>query len=619
MDDDSDASDLDLSIDDLVLYSSPRDTSRLKALHPPHAQILQLWQIYTERIDPLTKLLHVPTMRPAIHRAASSIEAIPRTFEPLMFAIYAAAVMSLSEDECQEVLGEPRTSLLQRYSSATKRALLRAKFMSTINIVVLQALVLHLVSIRDVYEPRAIWSLTGVAVRVANSMGLDQDGDFLGIPPFESELRRRLWWLLKTHDFRTAELCGLAKFRDLDTGGQVTRFPSNINDKQLYPGMTTLVEETNTTTDVIFLRLRNEFANYAAGRIAKFKKQGKNYNDWTLHPTGKDQAELDESAKTIDGTIKEIEELLETKYLRYCDPSQPLHLMTMLMARAALNNIRFLSYHPRRWPSIEETPAEERQRIWELSINVLEQHDMAQNSPQLKNFAWHGTYFIQWHVFIHVLDTLRANPLVAEADRAWQLVGQTYNNRPDMVHDMRKPVHVAISILCLKAYAARELALQHQDGFQPPTPEFIRQLRERREAARVKREARDTSNHQPENPTVRTQNNTYSQDQTPQTNDMNNIHSSNAPFADQIPAMHLPHSTQTSGTIENDPFWFVNGFDLNQTHSTVDMMDLDPEYMLVQDLSMDHTVNAVSWEQWDAWLADSNVIPPLPTAPDWRG
>jgi hypothetical protein len=68
---------------------------------------------------------------------------------------------------------------------------------------------------RYVHEPRTVWSLTGVAVRI----GLERDGASLGLPPFAAEMRRCIWRLLKTHDFQAAELCGLTKFRGLENYG----------------------------------------------------------------------------------------------------------------------------------------------------------------------------------------------------------------------------------------------------------------------------------------------------------------------------------------------------------------------------------------------------------------
>lgn len=311
----NDTDGLEASDDDFSFVLSSQPVSNTKYPHPPPERIHQLWHIFVENVDPLTKLVHVPTLQPAIQKAASDTGTIPRSFEALMFAIYGAAVMSLKNDDCKQRLGEPRKTLLSRYISATKAALSRAKFMGTISLIVLQALVIHLLSVRDIYEPRAVWSLTGVAVRIAQSMGLDRDGVSLGLPPFETEIRRRVWWLLKGHDFRTAELCGLPKFRDLDISPNSTKWPTNVNDDQLYPGMLSFPTESNSLTDIVFVAMRHELANFAAGRVARFRQQGKKSDGLDFRAIGSDKVE-------IDGALRQLEELLETKYLRYCDPSQ---------------------------------------------------------------------------------------------------------------------------------------------------------------------------------------------------------------------------------------------------------------------------------------------------------
>lgn len=608
----NDTSDPEASDDDFGFVLSNQLKPKIRSRHPPPERIHQLCQIFIENVDPLTKIVHVPTLRPAIQKAASNIETIPRSFEALMFAIYGAAVMSLKTDDCKQRLGEPRKTLLSRYISATNAALSRAKFMGTISLVVLQALVLHLLSVRDIYEPRAVWSLTGVAVRIAQSMGLERDGVTLGLPPFETEMRRRIWWLLKTHDFRTAELCGLAKFRDIDTGAESTKGPTNVNDDQLYPGMPSLPAASNTLTDVAFVAMRYELANFAAGRIARFRQQGKDPSQWHLHASGSDKLEIDEA-------LKDVEEILETKYLRYCDPSQPLHLLTMMMARSAINNIRFLTHHPRRWASIEQTPLSERQWVWEISIKLLEQYNMWQSNPQLKQFAWHAAYYMQWHVLIHVLDTLRANPLVADAEKAWQVIGNTYENNPDMFLDTKKLIHVAVGNLCLKAYSAREAALSTGYTYPPPTPDFILQLRQQREVAKAKRQARDAKSSQPEDPVSHGQPNARNIGLRP---DAGVIYSSDTPeptHLQQSTTQHPSNLTQTGGPTESDPLWFINGFDDSQVGNLNDVMDMDPDFMLAQDHSVeDNATQSITWDQWDAWLADSNVIRPVSSGRDLK-
>ena len=604
----NDTSDLEASDDDFGFVLSSQSKSNTRSRHPPPERIHQLWQIFVENVDPLTKVVHVPTLRPAIQEAASNIGTIPRSFEALMFAIYSVAVMSLNDDECKQRLCKPRKTILSRYISATKAALLRAKFMGTISLVVLQALVLHLLSVQNIYEPRAVWSLTGVAVRIAQGMGLERDGISLGLPPFETEIRRRIWWLLKTHDFRAAELCGLAKFRDVDTGAESTKWPTNVNDDQLYPGMPSIVAPSNTLTDIVFVALRYELVNFAVGRIARFRQQGKNSGQWNLHASGSDKVEIDEAFKEVEG-------ILETKYLRYCDPSQPLHLLTMLLGRFAMNVIRFLTHHPRTWVSIEQTPLSERQWVWEISIKLLEQHNMVQSNPQLKQFAWHAAYFQQWHAFIHVLDTLRANPLIADAEKAWQLIGNTYENTPDMVFDTKKPIHVAVGNLCLNAYSDREAALQKGNMCPPSTPEFILQLRQQREVARAKRQARDPKSSQPEDLVCHGRAKAYDIGLRPDAGVINLSNTLESTYLQQSATSNSPSLTQADDATAGDPFWFVKGFDNSQVNNLDDVMNMDTDFMLAQDQSVDdNATQTISWEQWDAWLANSNVMRPLSSA-----
>ena len=592
-----------------MLSSQPKSNTRVR--HPPPDRIHQLWQIFIENVDPLTKVVHVPTLQPAIQKAASNIGTVPRSFEALMFAIYGAAVMSLKDDECKQRLGEPRKILLSRYISAAKAALSRAKFMGTISLVVLQALVLHLLSVRDIYAPRAVWSLTGVAVRIAQSMGLERDGASLGLPPFETELRRRIWWQLKTHDFRTAELCGLSKFRDLETGAGSTKWPTNINDDKLYPGMPSLVAESTALTDNIFIAVRYELANFAASRIAKFRQEGINPSQWDLHASG--------SVVERGESLKEIEEILETKYLRYCDPTQPLHLLTMLTARLSMNTVRFLTHHPRRWASIEQTPLSERQLVWEICIKLLEQYTMWQSNPQLKQFAWHAAYFRQWPAFIHILDNLRANPQIAHAEKAWQLIGSMYENNPDMVLETRKPIHVAVGNLCLKAHSAREAALQNQNICPPPTAEFILQLRRQREVAKAKRLARDAKSSRSEDPVSHGQAKACDISLGPDASMASLSDTLDSTYLQQSTTSNPPSLTGIGGSTEGDPFWSINGFDDSQVGNLDDVMNLDPDFMLAQDQSMEgNDTQPITWEQWDAWLADFNAIRPLPSARDPR-
>ncbi|KAH8200862.1 hypothetical protein TruAng_004948 [Truncatella angustata] len=609
----NDVSDAEESENDFGFVLGGRLKESHRSRHPLPQGILQLWQIFIENVDPLTKVLHVLTLQPTIEKAASNTEVIPRSFEALLFAIYSAAIMSLNDDECNQRLHERRKILLSRYVTATKRALSRANFMGSTNLVVLQALVLHLISTREIYEPRAFWSLMGVAVRVAQGMGLDRDGTTLGLPPFETEIRRRIWWLLQTHDFRAAELCGIAKFQSLQFSAEKAKWPTNINDDQLHPGMPSLVSDTNTITDALFVCLKCEFVDFIGRRIDNFSRQGKPSSQWELHAPESDTAEMDTS-------FGEIEQLLETKYLRYCDPSQPLHLMAMLMVRCSINTMRFLSRHPRKWSSLEQTPQSERQWVWEICVRILEQHNMLQCNPQLKRFAWYGAYFQQWHAIIHVLESLRTSPLMVDAEKAWRLIGSMYDNAAEMTFDMRKPIHAAVGNLCLKAYAARETAMRNSNIGPPALPPFIVQLRQQREKAQDRRQARSTKSSQLPNLVDDGQARVSRTRPATDIDDVFVDETSKSATTPRNTASETLGFDQTNGTSvlsETELFWFNQGFDDSHFDHTNDAVGMDFDFMLDQDHdAKGSTTHGISWDQWDSWLADSNLIRSL--SPDGR-
>lgn len=112
---------------------------------PSPDHILKLWEIYQTNVNPLMKIVHVPTLTQQIVKAITDLGRVPRNVEALMFSIYAAAVLSMSDAECQAAFYESRQGLLSRYCLGAKRALIRAKLIGTSDLTVLQAFTIYLV------------------------------------------------------------------------------------------------------------------------------------------------------------------------------------------------------------------------------------------------------------------------------------------------------------------------------------------------------------------------------------------------------------------------------------------------------------------------------------------
>lgn len=175
------------------------------SLHPPPERARQFWEIYKENVDPLVKVLHIPTLEPVLLDAFTHPEKVPKAFECLMFAIYYGAVTSILNPECTEHWGEDRTSLLAKYRFGLEQALARANFLYCDEMIILQAFVVFLILLRRNDDARKIWTLTGLVVRIAQTLGIHRDGSHFNLPPFEIEMRRRLWWQVCILDARASE------------------------------------------------------------------------------------------------------------------------------------------------------------------------------------------------------------------------------------------------------------------------------------------------------------------------------------------------------------------------------------------------------------------------------
>jgi hypothetical protein len=114
--------------------------------HPSGIQIFQLWQFYISNVNPLLKVTHAPTMQEQIISAISNPAKISKPLEALMFAIYFAAITSLTEEEVQSTFTVDRAILLGKYHNATQQALVNAGFMRSSELIVLQAFFLYLVT-----------------------------------------------------------------------------------------------------------------------------------------------------------------------------------------------------------------------------------------------------------------------------------------------------------------------------------------------------------------------------------------------------------------------------------------------------------------------------------------
>lgn len=71
----------------------------LRKLHPLPSQIPFMWQVYQENVEPLLKILHIPTMEKLIRDMRRNIDELTHGNEALLFSIYYAAITSMEDEE----------------------------------------------------------------------------------------------------------------------------------------------------------------------------------------------------------------------------------------------------------------------------------------------------------------------------------------------------------------------------------------------------------------------------------------------------------------------------------------------------------------------------------------
>jgi hypothetical protein len=81
------------------LLRSTSTAEQKNDLHPLPSQMLFIWQIYMNNVDPFIKVLHVPTITKVIQEIRGSYKSLGSSMQALVLAISLAAIMSLRDEE----------------------------------------------------------------------------------------------------------------------------------------------------------------------------------------------------------------------------------------------------------------------------------------------------------------------------------------------------------------------------------------------------------------------------------------------------------------------------------------------------------------------------------------
>ncbi|PIG87841.1 hypothetical protein AARAC_009855 [Aspergillus arachidicola] len=398
------------------LFGYSSIASSLSAFHPSVRDSQILWKTFEENVASVIMIFPKPSLHRLLYETATNSNYIDRASEAVVFALYFAAVTSMSPEQRAEELGQDHSTLLQQYRFATQQALARAGFLQSRNQTVLQAAVLFLTCLRRPGDAEFVWTVTAAVYRLAQGLGLHRDGTHFELSPFEVELRRRLWWSIYLLDSQSSELHAIGTL--ITESCYDTKLPLNINDSDLSPESTTSPDERIEFTEITFCLIRCEMT-------VLYRRSFLN-----THPSnseGHPSHLLDERLRQLEG----IRTHLQNRHLQYCDTSIPAQWVTATVIRLALARswlIAHLSHLSQgtmtvRMPLIEISPEDpKREQLFLTAIEVVEFAYLLETDPRTTRWAWLFERYPQWHAVVLVLTELCGRGQSVETERAWTVL-----------------------------------------------------------------------------------------------------------------------------------------------------------------------------------------------------
>jgi hypothetical protein len=285
-------------------------------------------------------------------------------------------------------------------------------------------------------------------------------------------MRRRVWKQALLQDWIISELAGITPFHEMYPQWWRTPNPRNLNDVDFDVNTTELPDSKVEPTEMFVCQMRYNFGTMFVDGVEIARQRFDVSVGDAFNFIGGDIAER-------DARIDRLEQHLQDSFLRYVNPIDPIHHMVAIVARAAVANIRIRAHHPRQYLDFGASlPQEERERLFNWSLQALQYDNLIYTTPSLNRFRWHSRQLFQYHPLIYLLTSVRYHRIPTSTtiqDNMWQTIETLIVNRPEMI-ERKQVLHAAIGMLALRAWEVFEHdRVKAQQPFQ--IPHFICTLR----------------------------------------------------------------------------------------------------------------------------------------------
>jgi hypothetical protein len=311
----------------------------------------------------------------------------------------------------------------------------------------------------------ASWILSGSIIRIAMSMGYHRDGTHFSLSPFETEMRRRIWWQIVLYDIKLGIDIGLTQSyipKSFDT-----KQPLNLNDADLFRDATSELVSRDGPTEMAFILVMNRLTAYLLDEDARRAVESNilGLNEGNAIPASLERNRV--LIQELEADFLDIEK-------RFVDlKASNVHAAALGIRPQLIKRLYDMMNPMQESPDWGVHIFSPRDNLFKL---ILQSCENARDSYDLMN-KWGFSWYIHLHFNLDLITSLSTflyhSPTGSLADRGWAVFESLYV-RNSLLHHLRPN---PATHFVLKAFAERERALADSGQFFE-VPEIILNLRQ---------------------------------------------------------------------------------------------------------------------------------------------
>lgn len=295
-----------------------------------------------------------------------------------------------------------------------------------------------------------------MVIRIAHKMGLHRDGDLLHLPPFEAEMRRRVWWQIIMLDGKYAMISGFSD--TLLPWGWDTKPPQNINDTNLFPGSTELQSREEPTEMVFCLMLYEVGLFMKDNRLVDVERVV--WSNQNSEPGTQAYIDSCSQLQRFKAMAEDLDARLGALEERICDPSAgPIHASAANLRPTIVSKFRAMLIPMRETPEWGTEVNNVQDNLFRVLLCHHEMNLAAYELPANQNYLWFCKSHFHIDGMLFLVSHLHGRPQVGSfADRCWRVINLHYHHHEEM-WDMTQKQNLKLASLVLKSWRHRERAL----------------------------------------------------------------------------------------------------------------------------------------------------------------